>query len=213
MSKRAALSFGGWFVVALGTFVLAIALRAFVVSSYKIPSDSMSPTLYSGDYVLVNKFIYGIFRFRRATPLWRLRKPERGDVVVFKHVLGDDFSYGDVEGGRHGGSPRRFIKRIVAVPGDILEIKGNSVYVNRKHLAKVSATLGLVKGAKVKVLKLKPQEYYVMGDNRENSLDSRYFGLVEEGEIEGLAVAIYWSWKSARLPFEIRWERVGKRIE
>jgi signal peptidase I len=186
--------------------VLALVIRTLVVQAFTIPSGSMMDTLLVGDYILVNKFLYGA-----EVPFtgWRmpgLRHPERGDIIVFRYPQDEK---------------RDFIKRIVGTPGDRVLIRGHDVYVNGERLAEryVKHTsppsrqggqlyCGYAYGCESTVVP--PQSYFVMGDNRDNSQDSRYWGFVRRDKIKGKAFLIYWSWDGDR--HWLRWWRLGKYI-
>ena len=157
--------------------LLALLIRTFVVQAFKIPSGSMIPTLLVGDHILVNKFVY------------RFTAPKRGDVIVFKYPVDES---------------RDFIKRIIAVGGEDLNIKDQKIYVNCKPpepscrpiddpWGKWEDRFGISESTSVKV---PPDSYFVMGDNRNNSQDSRYWGFVKRDKIKGRAFLIYWSWDS-----------------
>ena len=175
--------------------LLALLIRTFVVQAFKIPSGSMIPTLLVGDHILVNKFVY------------RFIDPKRGDVIVFKYPVDES---------------RDFIKRIIAVGGEDLHIKDQKIYVNCKPpepscrpiddpWGKWGDGLGLSESTSVHV---PPGSYFVMGDNRNNSQDSRYWGFVKREKLKGRAFLIYWSWDSEReaLWERVRWSRLGKLI-
>jgi signal peptidase I len=179
--------------------LLALLIRTFVVQAFKIPSGSMIPTLLVGDHILVNKFLY------------RFRDPARGDVVVFKYPVDES---------------RDFIKRVVAVGGEDLYIQDRHLYVNCRppepscqpvddpaahyedRLGASQETFGPVH--------VPPGSYFVMGDNRNNSQDSRYWGFVKRDKIKGKAFLIYWSWDSESdgkaLWQRVRWGRLGDLI-
>ena len=175
--------------------LLALLIRTFVVQAFKIPSGSMIPTLLVGDHILVNKFVY------------RFVAPKRGDVIVFKYPVDES---------------RDFIKRIIAVGGEDLSIKDQKIYVNCKPVeptcrpiddpwGKWEDRFGTTESTSVKV---PPDSYFVMGDNRNNSQDSRYWGFVKRDKIKGRAFLIYWSWDSEKdsIPEHVRWSRLGKLI-
>ena len=179
--------------------LLALLIRTFVVQAFKIPSGSMIPTLLIGDHILVNKFIY------------RFRDPMRGDVVVFKYPVDEH---------------RDFIKRVIGLPGETIFIKDRQIFVNCQPPAPTCQPIkdpwgyyedrmgvgGEVYGPK----EVPPSSYFVMGDNRNNSQDSRYWGFVRVDKIKGQAFVIYWSWDSERddkaLWERVRWGRLGKLI-
>ncbi|HEX7124640.1 MAG TPA: signal peptidase I [Thermodesulfobacteriota bacterium] len=211
-------------VVAL---LLAAVVRVFVVQAYKIPSRSMVPTLLVGDHILVNKFIYGIKIPGTDYRLPGLRAPRRGDVVVF--VPPDDPN-------------RDFIKRIVGVPGDTIEVRAKKVYVNGKpsdqeaHAIHVDERPVEEPGDRIMTAvrdcefprpgsdvfrdwfgpcTVPPEHYFMMGDNRDQSQDSRFWGYVPMKDIRGKAFVIYWSWDwEDRGPIwqRVRWGRLGDGI-
>ena len=192
------------YVEAIGIAVLlALVIRTLIVQAFTIPSGSMMDTLLIGDYILVNKFLYG-----PELPLtdWRmpaLRHPRRGDIIVFKYPQDER---------------RDFIKRIIATPGDQVLIRGHQVIVNGRLLeepytkrsessragAAQSGYCGYAYGCETTVVP--PDSYFVMGDNRDNSQDSRYWGFVKRDRIKGKAFLTYWSWDSDR--HWLRWWRL-----
>jgi signal peptidase I len=186
---------------------LALVIRTLVVQAFTIPSGSMMDTLLVGDYILVNKFLYG-----PEVPFtdWRLpglRSPRRGDIIVFRYPQDEK---------------RDFIKRIIGAPGDEIQIRGHDVYVNGqrleedsyvKHTGVAPVHAGAVAcayafGCERTTIPL--DSYFVMGDNRDNSQDSRYWGYVRQEKIKGKAFLIYWSWDGDR--HWLRWWRLGKYI-
>jgi signal peptidase I len=213
--------------------LIALVLRSFVVEAFKIPSGSMIPTLQVGDHIFVNKFIYGIRV--PATNIkfgMDMRKPRRGEVAVFKYPKDPD---------------KDFIKRIVAVEGDTVEIRDNVVYINgkpvdRQHLEgqpceyedfeEISQrwehrrcdaweetldghtyTTIFDRGAPPRSwpkVTVPPESVFVMGDNRDNSHDSRYWGFVPFDLLKGKAMIIWWS---SGEPEGIRVKRIGQLIE
>jgi signal peptidase I len=183
--------------------LLALVIRTFVVQAFKIPSGSMIPTLLIGDHILVNKFIYGIKIPFTEKKVLMFNKPERGDVIVFKYPE----------------NPQKdFIKRVIAVGGEVIEEKDKIVYVNGKVLNEPYAhhydrylrpgghdprdTFGPVTVPEDKV--------FVMGDNRDQSYDSRYWGFVDLNDIRGEAFIIYWSWDTNDW---VRFNRIGRLIQ
>jgi len=179
--------------------LLALLIRTFVIQAFKIPSGSMIPTLQVGDHILVNKFVY------------RFRDPARGDVVVFKYPVDEH---------------RDFIKRVIGLGGDQLYIKDRQVFVNcrppgtacqplREPWAYYEDRIGV--GAEAfGPVQVPPGSYFVMGDNRFNSQDSRYWGFVKQDKLKGKAFIIYWSWDSDRderpIWERVRWGRLGRLI-
>ncbi len=202
--------------------LLAFAIRVFVVQAFKIPSGSMIPTLLIGDHILVSKLSYG-FQWPTDCKLqWNFPpvncyasmtvlafgKPQRGDIVVFRFPEDEE---------------KDFIKRIVGGPGDTVQLKNKTVLVNGQPLDDKAFTQridpGVVDGT------INPRDnfgpvtvpegsYFVMGDNRDQSLDSRFWGFVREEKIRGKAFRIYWSWSGQGNWTEwVRWERFGKAIQ
>jgi signal peptidase I len=184
--------------------LLALLIRSLVVQAFTIPSGSMMDTLLVGDYILVNKFLFG-----PELPLtdWRLpgiRDPRRGDIIVFRYPQDEK---------------RDFIKRIVATAGERVQIRGHQVLVNGKLLQEPytkfadsprsgDAYCGYAYGCEPTVVP--PDSYFVMGDNRDNSQDSRYWGFVKRDKIKGKAFLIYWSWDGDR--HWLRWWRLANYI-
>ena len=176
------------FVIAI---VLALVIRTVVVQAFKIPSGSMLPTLQIGDHILVNKFIY-----------W-FASPQRGDIIVFK--------FPQDEG-------RDFIKRVIAMPGEKVEVRGKQVYVNDKplrepyavHLDRAVQESPLSPRDSFGPVVAPPDHLFMMGDNRDYSMDSRFWGFLDVKKIKGKAFIIYWSWDRDR--FRPRWGRIGMLI-
>ena len=195
------------YVEALGVaLLLALAIRTFVVQAFKIPSGSMLPTLQIGDHILVNKFLYGP---RLEIPLTQmslgrlpgLRKPRPGDVVVF--IWPKDRS-------------KDFIKRVIAVEGQTIEVKNRQVFIDGKPWDDPHATwvmqrgLGGAAGDNYGPYTVPPDHVFVMGDNRDQSYDSRFWGPVPIADIKGQALVIYWSWDGPDR--WVRWERLGRLV-
>jgi signal peptidase I len=183
--------------------LLALFIRTFVVQAFKIPSGSMKPTLLVGDHILVNKFIYGIKLPFSDTTLIPVKEPERGDIVVFKFPE----------------DPKKdFIKRVIAVPGDTIQIRNKKVYIGDKLMDDSYATyLGshsVQGGARSRdnfgPVTVPPDSLFVMGDNRDQSYDSRFWGFVDLSAVKGKAFIMYWSWDSENSG--VRWRRLGRLI-
>ena len=187
--------------------LLALIIRAFVVQAFKIPSGSMKPTLQIGDHILVNKFLYGV-KFR--VPFTALNytlipigQPQRQDVIVFIYPVDPD---------------KDFIKRVIGLPGDTVQLINKKVYINQQPLADPSGVhsdqnvIGPLEQPRDNLgpIQVPPDKYFVMGDNRDESYDSRYWGFVDQKAIIGKAFIIYWSWD--RLNFGVRWNRLGQLI-
>jgi signal peptidase I len=183
--------------------ILALIIRAFVVQAFKIPSGSMEDTLAIGDHILVNKFIYGSKIPFSDKRIWKIRDPKRGDVIVFEYP--EDPS-------------KDFIKRVIGTPGDVIEERDKKVYVNGKPYVnphEVHKETDLIPREQNPRDSFGPvtvpaDSYFVMGDNRDRSYDSRFWGFVKNSKIKGLAFIKYWSWDSAN--FRVRWGSIGKTI-
>lgn len=167
--------------------ILALFIRTFVVQAFKIPSGSMLPTLLIGDHLLVNKFIYGIRVPFTGKILVPIKKPQQGDVVVFRFPKDRSIDY---------------IKRVVGTPGDTIEIKEKKVFINDKPITdshahiKSSSTLSASASPRDNFgpILVPENRIFVMGDNRDNSYDSRFWGFVDQKDILGKAFILYWSW-------------------
>ncbi len=182
--------------------VLALFIRQFVVQAFKIPSGSMLPTLLVGDHILVNKFIYGIKMPVTGHILIPIEKPERNDIIVFKFPVNPS---------------QDFIKRVVGMPGDTVEIRNKKVYINGKPLAHDHGVFKdnhiMQEGPRDNFgpVTVPPHSVFVMGDNRDNSYDSRFWSFVDYTAIEGKAFIVYWSWDQKN--FAVRWNRIGHLLE
>jgi signal peptidase I len=167
--------------------LLALFIRTFVFQAFKIPSGSMEPTLLVGDHIFVNKFVYGVkIPFLRKT-LISVKDPERGDIIVFIYPKTKDKDY---------------IKRVIGLPGEDIEINGkditidgilfNDPYGDYRNAFENWHDPG--KDCRFCSVTVPDGHYFVMGDNRGNSQDSRYWGFVPANFIKGKAFIIYWSW-------------------
>ncbi len=211
-------------------FLLVLLLRSFLVEPFRIPSGSMMPTLLVGDFILVNKFSYGIRLPVANMKVVEIGKPERGDVVVF----------------RYPEDPKiPFIKRVVGLPGDQIEYVNKMLYVNGEPVIQqvdIPRYIGVGSGsnmtgseqrieylsdtvshnilikpkrpeyhAKYSKLTVPDKAYFVLGDNRDNSKDSRFWGTVPEENLIGKAFFIWmnWDWKNGG----ISWQRIGTTIK
>ncbi len=189
--------------------ILALIIRTFVVQAFKIPSGSMEDTLLIGDHLLVNKFLYGTEIPFTDISFLPIRDPRRGDVIVFEFPGDKDKSF---------FQRKDFIKRIVGLPGDKIEVRSKKVYVNGEHY---EIPEEVHKDPNVLPEKASPRDffgpvrvpeghYFVMGDNRDHSFDSRFWGYVPQENIKGLAFIKYWSWDSENTwP---RFNRIGRPI-
>ena len=181
--------------------LIALFIRAFIVQAFKIPSSSMEPTLLVGDHLLVNKFIYGIRIPYTDIKFFQYKKPQRGDIIVF--IFPKD-------------RKKDFIKRVIGTEGEKVVILHNKIYINDKliddpwgHFTMPRSTIEDYGPVEVPEGSL-----FVMGDNRDNSQDSRFWGFVKINEVKGKAFILYFSWDSnAQNPLnKIRWTRFGKLI-
>jgi signal peptidase I len=224
----------GLFLEWAKSFTIAIILflfvRTFLVEAFKIPSGSMEKTLLVGDFLLVNKMVYGAEIPFTGKHLPAIRHPQRGDVIVFQWPL---------------DPTKNFVKRLVGVPGDTLEMKGGELYVNGEHQNERYVSHSepdmdpsppdfdwqkkyLVKTAEAASgpppsrnnwgpLVVPKDEYFVLGDNRDNSLDSRYWQFVPDSLIRGRPMFVYYSYDPDSLDrmswlTRIRWTRIGERV-
>lgn len=199
--------------------ILALFIRTFVVQAFKIPSESMLQTLQVGDHLLVNKFIYGIkipaklTLKHRKVGSWDIPVPSGLANITLIPVSNPKFQ--DIIVFEYPEDPSKdFIKRVIGLPGDTVELRDGVLWRNGEqmtepylaHLPPKSFGMHLSNFGPITV----PEDkYFTMGDNRNNSHDSRYWGFVERGAILGKAWIIYWSWESL---FDIRWSRLGDLV-
>jgi len=212
-----------WLESLLVIAVLAVVIRSFIVAPFKIPSSSMVPTLEIGDYLFVLRYPYG-FRIPMTDIQLMSKQVERGDVAVF--IYPEDKS-------------KDYIKRIVGVPGDRivylnnilsvngiempLTVEGNRGYYMADGTVDVSVqNEENLNGIKHKVLikdysirdgewTVPEGHYFALGDNRNNSRDSRFWGFIPQSYMVGRAAIVWWSWDSAK--GSVRWDRLGHLIE
>lgn len=196
-----------WSEALIVAAILALIIRTFVVQAFKIPSGSMEDTLLIGDHLLVSKFIYGLQVPFSDEPILSVRDPERGDIIVFEFPEDKDKSY---------FKRRDFIKRVIGLPGDTIEIRSKSVYVNGERYMTPEAvykdgTLTAGPRDNMRPVTVPSNSYFVMGDNRDRSYDSRFWRFVDRSAIKGMAFIKYWSWDSDK--FMPRWGRIGRLIK
>ncbi len=185
----------------LVAILIALVIRTFVVQAFKIPSGSMKQTLQIGDHILVNKFIFGV-----KVPYWNktiipIKSPRHGDIIVFKYPVDPN---------------KDFIKRVVGVAGDVIESRDKQLYLNHKpvnHDYGVHTDPHIISGNNKPRDNFGPitvplNSLFVMGDNRDESFDSRFWGFVDLKAVNGKAFIIYWSWD--KLNFGVRWNRLGR---
>jgi signal peptidase I len=177
--------------------ILALFIRTFVVQAFKIPTGSMENNLLIGDHLLVNKFVFGSSRSAIEKRLLPETDVKRGDVIVFKYPEEPD---------------RDFIKRVIGLPGETLLVKDKRVYVNGKQLdepyvhylqpppepSEVHEVTSFDVREQYGPVTIPEDHYFMMGDNRDNSQDSRYWGFLPRSYIKGKAVIVYWSYEAGR---------------
>jgi signal peptidase I len=223
------LFFAHWARIIVVSLALFVVIRAFGVEAFKIASGSMEHTLFEGDFLLINKLVYGagIPGSGRKLPAWHA--PRRGDVVVFTYPVDPSLNY---------------VKRIVGVPGDTLEMRDavlirNGIRIQEDYVQRTPAeadqsdddfrwqTAYLVGGASITdyhpsrntwgPLVVPPHDYFVLGDNRDNSSDSRYWGFVADSLVRGQPIVVYYSYApdtGDRLDWltRLRWKRFGEIV-
>ncbi len=178
----------GWAALFLIALAWGVAARTFYTQPFRMSSGGMTPTLLLGDWVLVNKFTY------------RLREPSRGDVIAFKYPRDEK---------------RIFIQRVIATGGEEVAMKDRMVFVNGRPLVESYAAYSKTGGPggasyEYGPVVVPPASFFVLGDNRDNSQDSRYWGFLKGDKIRGRAFLIYWSWDSDE--GRLRWSRLGQTI-
>lgn len=172
--------------------IVEASFKENVVQAYKIPSGAMLPTLLIGDHILVNKYLY------------KKQNPQRGDIAVFEFPNDLAIDY---------------IKRIVAVGGDSIEIKDKKLYINGNlqseefvtHTDNMLFPVSENPRDNFGPFTVPPNAFFFLGDNRDNSYDSRFWGVVEKTKIKGKAFCFYWSWD--KMNSQVRWDRIGELIE
>ena len=181
--------------------LIALFIRAFIVQAFKIPSSSMEPTLLVGDYLLVNKFIYGVRVPYSNIKFFEYKKPKRGDIIVF--IFPKD-------------RKKDFIKRVIGTEGEKVTILHNKIYIDDKLIDDPWGDFTRPRSSieDYGPLKVPEGSLFVMGDNRDNSQDSRFWGFVKTNEVKGKAFIVYFSldWDAQDLLNKIRWTRLGKLI-
>lgn len=192
--------------------VLALFIRAFVVQAFKIPSGSMKPTLLVGDHILVNKFIYGIKIPLLDKEILHIKDPKHRDIVVFRYPVDPS---------------KDFIKRVIGLPGDTVKIHDKKVYVNNQlqeepyvvHSDRRILPASVGPRDNMAPIVVPPHSLFVMGDNRDESYDSRFWKFVDTSELRGQAFIIYWSWnQDGQMSLSpsssyIRWNRLGDLLD
>ena len=198
--------------------LIVLVLRSFIIEPFRIPSGSMMPTLLIGDFILVNKFVYGVRLPVLNTKVWSVGEPQRGDIVVFRFPSNPSLDY---------------IKRVIGLPGDSIKYIAKQLYINGKKIketplgryhgvgqgANMTGAIHLVEDLpnvehEILIMPERPAlngefiipegHYFVMGDNRDNSNDSRYWGMVPEANLVGRAFFIWmnWDWENDGIGFD-----------
>lgn len=191
--------------------LLALFIRTFLVQAFKIPSGSMLPTLLIGDHLLVNKFIYGVKMPFSGSVIIPVKDPKPNDIVVFKFPKNPKLDY---------------IKRVIAVAGDTVEIRNKHIFINGQPFKDEH---GVFTDSKILPANTAPRDnfgpvkvpsgkIFAMGDNRDNSFDGRFWGFVDLKAVRGKAFILYWSW-DVQKPLlsldrftSVRWRRIGDLV-
>ena len=184
--------------VVIIALLIAIVIRSFIIQPYIIPSGSMLNTLQVGDRLFVTKFSYGIHLPFVEKEIISLGEPKHGDIIVFPFPNDKSVDY---------------IKRVVGVPGDVIEVRDKQLYRNgqavREDYIIHSDPHMAARRDTMKPVLVPPGKVFVMGDNRDYSEDSRFWGFVDKDTIHGRASIIYWS----SIDFvNIKWERIGSML-
>ena len=181
--------------------ILALFIRTFVVQAFKIPTGSMENNLLIGDHLLVNKFVFGPTETALERALLPVRPIKRLEIIVFKYPEEPD---------------RDYIKRVIGLPGETVEVREKKVYINGTALDEPyvhflqppSATSEFHEVTSFDVrerygpVTVPPNHYFMMGDNRDNSQDSRYWGFLPRENIKGRSLVIYWSYQAEREDYQ-----------
>jgi len=183
--------------------LIAFFIRTFIIQAFKIPSGSMKPTLQIGDHILVTKFIYGIKIPIIRKTMVSISEPKRGDMVVF--IYPEDRS-------------KDFVKRVIGIGGDNIEIRNKKIYLNglpyNDNYGVYTDDMIIPGAAQPRdnfgPVTVPPGSIFVMGDNRDQSYDSRFWGFVDLRDVLGKAFIIYWSWNNDE--HNVRWSRLGNLL-
>jgi len=215
--------------------ILALFIRAFIIQAFKIPSGSMIPTLLIGDHILVNKFIYGTTVPFTDNKVLILNQPKRSDIIVFSFPKNKEKPecvsllknlYLRVGNTIQNGNPaylfqdecKDFIKRVIAIGGDKIEIRDKKLYVNdtlqsETYIVHYDQDIETSQRDNFGPFIVPHNAVFVMGDNRDQSYDSRFWGIVPMDMIKGKAFIMYWSWNdNGSFLSKVRWNRIGKLL-
>jgi signal peptidase I len=199
-----------WVEPLLVAAILVTIIKVFLFQNFKIPSGSMEDTLLVGDYLFASKFLYGTHIPFTKTFIWKIRDPHPGDIIVFRSVE----------------EKKDLIKRCIAVGGQIVEIRDAKVYVDGilqtlpQHGKITDQTIwpaDLSPRDNLRPIRVPEGNFFMMGDNRDNSYDSRWWGFLPAGNIKGKALFLYWSWDYSAPWFDVvhkvRWNRIFDAIK
>ena len=197
--------------------LIVLIIRAFVVQPYRVPTGSLEPTIVPGDFILVNQFAYGLHLPLLNKKILEIGEPKRGDITLFQFPKNKSLVY---------------VKRIIGLPGDYIEYTNKNLYINgekcdskkiinldNKIIKKKEDLLGISHEILISsnknlnqdfYLVVPDRNYFVMGDNRDNSFDSRYWGFVPEENLVGKAMFVWFSWDKEH--YRVCWDRIGKVI-
>ncbi len=203
-----------YFEAAIVAILLSLFVRTFLFEAFKIPTPSMEESLLVGDHIIVDKFGFGP-RLDFEGGIVPLRDIERGDIVIFKFEREPEKDY---------------VKRVVGLPGDVVKVENKVVFVNgdpieEPYVQHIDREI-IPERDRLPTVKVPPGHYFVMGDNRDNSADSREWGFVPRGQITGRALFVYWSLSASpgldgadtaspgisRVLSRTRWDRVGRGV-
>lgn len=183
--------------------VLALVIRTFLIQTFEIPTGSMENTLEVGDHIIANKFLYGLRLPWSGQRLLSIREPRRGDVVIFQFPK---------------DRSQDFIKRLVGLPGDTILVRDKQVFINgqpytnphERHTDRRTLSASAGPRDNFGPVTVPAGSYFMMGDNRDESYDSRFWGFVPAADVLGLAMVKYWS----RVPdtWTVRWHSLGQTV-
>jgi signal peptidase I len=187
--------------------IIALSVKSLVFAAYNVPSGSMEPTLLVGDYLIANRLSYVVKVPFTDIVVLTLGEPERGDIIIFRYPK---------------DRSKDFVKRVVAKPGDVVEIRGKVLYVNKERVDDTGAYFSdhqiipsfIAPRDNFGPVTVPKESYFAMGDNRDNSSDSRFWGFLKKEDLVGKAEIIYFSRDAnATNPLSyVRWDRIGHLV-